>query len=175
MVKAGFTVDAGALPEPGIELPPEIPIGLSGTGAPSTTASALPAETARQIGGQMATAVANQTGADSVEIALDPEELGRVQMNLKTRGDVLTLTIIAERPETVDLMRRHIDQLSSEFRQMGYVDVTFSFGGSHTGAHGDPHQGSGEAGPSSETAETDHPDTPEDRPRIAASGLDMRL
>lgn len=177
LVKAGFVTELGMRPEHRGELPPDAPFGSAGHGSVSMTPSAPgnQADSARHIGGQLATAVANQTSADSVEIALDPEELGRVQMNLKTRGDVLTLTIIAERPETVDLMRRHIDQLSSEFRQMGYADVTFSFGGTHSGAHGDPHQRSGGRSEISETAETDRPDTPEDRPRIAANGLDMRL
>ncbi|MCE8538590.1 flagellar hook-length control protein FliK [Ruegeria pomeroyi] len=177
LVKEGFVAELGIRPEAGIELPPDMPFGSTGHGSMSMTPSAPgnQADSARHIGGQLATAVASQTGADSVEIALDPEELGRVQMNLKTRGDTLTLTIFAERPETVELMRRNIDQLSSEFRQMGYADVSFSFGGTHSGAHGDPHQRSGGRGEISETAETDRPDTAKDRPRIAASGLDMRL
>ncbi|RXL51583.1 flagellar hook-length control protein FliK, partial [Citrobacter sp. AAK_AS5] len=44
-----------------------------------------------------------------VELTLSPEELGRVRMTLTTQDGTLTLAIQAARPETIDLMRRHID------------------------------------------------------------------
>lgn len=137
--------------------------------------TAITAEAVRNIGGQLAAAVANRPDAGSVEIALDPEELGRVQMTLKTRGDILTLTIFADRPETLDLMRRHIDELSADFRDMGFADVSFSFGGSQSETGDDTEQRSNGGEPKMHTPESLPSIEPENRLRIATSGLDIRL
>nr|WP_269800946.1 flagellar hook-length control protein FliK [Albibacillus kandeliae] len=64
----------------------------------------------------------------AVEISLSPEELGRVHMTLSTRDTGLVLVVNADRADTLDLMRRHIDQLGQEFRRMGYQDIGFEFG-----------------------------------------------
>lgn len=63
-----------------------------------------------------------------VEVALRPEELGHVRITLATRDDAIHVTIHAERPETADLMRRHIEVLANEFRGLGYREVGFDFG-----------------------------------------------
>lgn len=54
-----------------------------------------------------------------IEVALDPPELGRVRLAVSEVGGVMTLTIMAERPETADLMRRHLGVLAEELRQAG--------------------------------------------------------
>lgn len=41
----------------------------------------------------------------------------------------LVVTIHADRPETLDLMRRHSEQLMQEFRQAGFERAELSFGG----------------------------------------------
>lgn len=69
-----------------------------------------------------------------VELTLSPEELGRVRMTLTTQDGTLTLTIQADRPETIDLMRRHIDQLAQDFRDLGFTNLNFSFGQDGTAA-----------------------------------------
>lgn len=70
-----------------------------------------------------------RTAADGpVEITLRPEELGRVRMHLTAVDQSVTLVISAERPETLDLMRRNIDQLAQDYRDLGYENVSFSFG-----------------------------------------------
>lgn len=61
------------------------------------------------------------------ELALNPEELGRVRMALSTSDNGLTLVISAERPETMDLIRRNIDDLAAEFRGLGFESLDFSF------------------------------------------------
>lgn len=63
-----------------------------------------------------------------IEIALSPQELGRVRMGIASDDGRITIHILAERPDTLDLMRRHIDQLGQSFRSMGYDEVSFSFG-----------------------------------------------
>ncbi len=63
-----------------------------------------------------------------VEVSLAPEELGRVRMTLTTVDHGMSVALQAERPETLDLMRRHIDQLARDFRDLGYSSISFSFG-----------------------------------------------
>ncbi|MBM2353202.1 flagellar hook-length control protein FliK [Sulfitobacter pseudonitzschiae] len=69
-----------------------------------------------------------QTSADrQIELTLNPAELGRVRMSLSTSDAGASVTIHADRPETLDLMRRNIGELESEFADMGYGDVDFAF------------------------------------------------
>ncbi len=132
------------------------------------------AETARAIAGQLAASISARPSTGGVEIALNPEELGRVSITLNGREDGFHLTIVAERPETLDLMRRHIAILSAEFEKLGYGDLSLDLNMSGDSAqHGDP----SESDPSSETVEmtreSDHeaPTLPTGPDR----GLDMRL
>lgn len=40
----------------------------------------------------------------------------------------MVVTVLADRPETLDLMRRHIDLLARDLQQMGYEGLSFAFG-----------------------------------------------
>lgn len=62
-----------------------------------------------------------------VEISLSPEELGKVRLTLHARDQGMAVTIQAERPETLDLMRRHIDSLARDMRDLGFSSLSFSF------------------------------------------------
>lgn len=113
----------------------------------------------------------------SVELVLSPEELGRVRMTLTTQDGALTLAIRADRAETADLMRRHIDQLAQDFRDLGFTDLSFSFG------RGDTAPGAGRASPPA-GAQPSAPDSaPAPLPAVTGSapsresdgGLDLRL
>lgn len=84
-------------------------------------------EPGRMAAAQIASAVADARSRP-VEIALHPEELGRVRIALSATETGMAVSISAERPETLDLMRRHIDQLAQEFRRLGYSDIGFDFG-----------------------------------------------
>lgn len=107
-----------------------------------------------------------------VELRLDPQELGQVRMVLTSQDQALTLVMSAERPETLDLMRRHIDQLARDFQELGYTDLKFSFEDSQTGS--DP-QNSKQ--PKQRAAgEFTEPETVAQVLRLGAtSGLDIRL
>ena len=83
------------------------------------------AETARAVAGQMAAVVSARPGGGAIDIALNPEELGRLTITVNGRDDGMHLSITAERPETLDLMRRHISILSDEFRDIGFGDLSF--------------------------------------------------
>lgn len=93
-----------------------------------------PQNNSSQLRGDLAPHVARQlvevmTHAANrpVEIALSPHELGRVRMSIVADDNAITVNIVAERGETVDLMRRHIDQLGQTFRSMGYDQINFEF------------------------------------------------
>lgn len=113
-----------------------------------------------------------------VELTLSPEELGRVRMTLTTQDGTLTLAIQADRPETIDLMRRHIDQLAQDFRDLGFTNLNFSFG------HGDSTAGNRQEQETTDQRSADRPENNGARaPRLldrraqsgAGGGLDLRL
>jgi len=63
-----------------------------------------------------------------VEVTLSPEELGRVRMMVTQSDGGVTIQFNAEKPETLDAMRRNIDDLAAELGDLGFSDMTFSFG-----------------------------------------------
>lgn len=95
-------------------------------------AADLNREIARQIGAQVM-----NLGHGRFEMSLSPSELGRVEMWLQDTDNRLTLIINTERPETLDLMRRHIGLLEQEMRQLCFGSLTLQLGadgsaGSHS-------------------------------------------
>jgi Flagellar hook-length control protein FliK len=62
-----------------------------------------------------------------VELSLNPQDLGRVRLTLHSRDGILTVNVAAERPETLLFLRRHIDQLATQLRDVGYQDLSFAF------------------------------------------------
>ena len=66
-----------------------------------------------------------------VEVRLSPEELGRVRLAM-TPGDAgMTVQVTAERQETLDLIRRHIDMLANDLKDQGFSNLSFSFAKGH--------------------------------------------
>ncbi|WP_171236108.1 flagellar hook-length control protein FliK [Ruegeria sp. HKCCA6837] len=86
------------------------------------------AEIARAIAGQLAASIQGRAGSGAMEIALNPEELGRVSIVLNGRDDGMHMTIATERPETLELMRRHLSVLAEEFQKLGYGELNFDLG-----------------------------------------------
>lgn len=131
----------------------------------------LPPQTLRQIAD-----ILTQMPARPVEIALSPEELGRLRMTVRVSEGSIIVNMLAERPETLDLLRRHIDHLSEDFQSMGFENIAFSFAGEGGSAADD--------GPAeNRTTLFADLDAEEPGPHIAshpskgisASGLDLRL
>ncbi len=157
---------------------PTLREGLAGQttreGAPIIPSLPPRAETARTIAGQMAAAISARPGSGGVEIALNPEELGRVSITLNGRDDGVHMVIMAERPETLDLMRRHIAILSAEFEKLGYeglsLDLGMSNGASSESEHTEPEQAfmADDTGSVAESAAPTMRISPD-------RGLDMRL
>jgi flagellar hook-length control protein FliK len=95
--------------------------------ASNAVTAPLRSDLAPHVARQMIEVMA-QAAHRPTEIALSPQELGRVRMSVVTEDGSITVNIIAERPETLDLMRRHIDQLGQTFKSMGYESINFAFG-----------------------------------------------
>lgn len=130
-------------------------------------------EVGRTIATQIADTVARQADRP-VEIALNPEELGRVRMILSTSDSGVTVMIAAERPETHDLIRRHIDLLAAELRRLGYDEIGFEFSGDGSGSSSTT--GTDPADSSEFESETpDHQQPFQHTQRLTSSALDLRL
>ena len=111
-----------------------------------------------------------------VEIALNPRELGRVRMSISAVEAGITVNVIAERPETLDLMRRNIDQLAREFQSIGYEDINFAF------AEGEAQQNFAEdqeGAPEQHKTQLDLVSIEDEQPprqeTSASSGIDIRI
>ncbi|MEM0947072.1 MAG: flagellar hook-length control protein FliK [Pseudomonadota bacterium] len=134
-------------------------------------AADIPRPAAHQIAGVL------HAAPGTLDVTLTPEELGRVSLTLNTQDGVLTVQVSAERPETLDLLRRHVDLLTQEAHAAGFEDVAFGFsdrGGSGDAAH---RHASGEPAKSDRSRDVAVPaQTPQVyRSRADVSGLDLRL
>lgn len=149
-------------------MPPERPFGM----APTEMRQAEAPTAQRPLPQQLAAAV---TGAADgrVEIRLDPEELGRVVLQMQSDGDRISLTITTERAETSDLLRRHLQELAQEFRALGYRSIDLGFGGGDGARSG---AGWGQATPAAlPTDASDEAPQSVAKPAPGKAGLDLRL
>lgn len=64
----------------------------------------------------------------AVELSLAPTELGHVKFQIHQQPDSVRVVLTAERPETLDLLRRNAEQLLQEFKHAGFSDASLSFG-----------------------------------------------
>ena len=154
-------------------LPGLIPPALPPSRPAPTVAGPLAHALAHALpGGLHATLVKAATTArrdDQVELTLAPVELGRVRFALATSGDQVQVTLSVERPETLDLLRRHAEDLRAEFRAAGFGGAALNFGHWGQNQRGEP-----DPVAFAETAAATPPQ-PMPRTRFAAPGLDLRL
>ncbi len=136
------------------------------------TRSELPQHMARQI----AEAMQNMPNRP-VEIRLNPEELGRVRLGVSSTEGNIMVTILAERPETGDLMRRHINALETAFQELGYSDINFAFAGeSDSGqAENENGDGNGFGKPQHDAVGTDESPVQLHLNAAPVTGVDIRL
>ncbi len=66
-------------------------------------------------------------GTGTFEVSLSPEELGKVTVSVNADEGRLTVLVTAERPETLDLLRRSMDVLREEATRAGFSDLDLSF------------------------------------------------
>ena len=171
-----FKPDPATTRTAGTDLPDETILAarLDAPATPSSRAEVPPPNLPTPVHDQIARA-ARSLGEGQLEIRLSPEELGQVRMTLRPREDGIALLLTADRPETLDLMRRHAGDLVRALNAAGYdsVDLTFTGGQARSGD------------PRAETmfgAETNDPEgtapvapAVPGPPRVAAGGLDLRL
>ncbi len=110
----------------------------------------------RNIAAQIAQAMQHGRAERPMELVLSPAELGRVRISMQASEGGMTVQVIADRPETLDLMRRHIDVLAQEFHDIGFGSASFAFG------HGAADSESGDGGSATENAHQTTADTEDD-------------
>lgn len=115
----------------------------------------------------------HRTGDNRVEIRLNPDELGRVQIQMTTTEAGIVMSMISERPETSELLRRHIDLLAQEFEGMGYADVEFKF--DEEGANGGQQATPNHERPAENKTDTVKNHEHRETPTMALSGIDIRI
>lgn len=115
------TPDSKTFPDPLIGFaataPPPRDLAATHDLLAATRAAASP-EPHRQIADAIV-----RTRSGQVEIMLDPVELGRVTVLLGEDGNPGRIAVFVERPETLELIRRHSDQLLRDLRENGMPDA----------------------------------------------------
>ncbi len=76
---------------------------------------------------QTLVSLAKHDEKQGVALRLDPVELGAIQVTMRGDDKAMTITVIVDRPETRDLLRKHADQFVADLRQSGITSPTISF------------------------------------------------
>ena len=82
----------------------------------------------------------NADAARNIEISLDPVELGKIHLSLQPSEGGMTVQVTAERPETLDLMRKSVSELQADIMELGYSDVGFEWGRGDRQPYNDPNE-----------------------------------
>lgn len=149
-------------------LAPATTTGQTVRAYPVLFAAAEPQRVTQQI------AEAVRRGTDgAIELALSPKELGSVRMSIQATETGTAIVMIAERDETMQLLRRHAEMLHDAFRDLGLGTLDLSFGGRDgKAARPDPRASGAPGFGLSEIA--DAPQQPT-TPRMVSGGLDLRM
>lgn len=100
----------------------------SPTSGPSGLGPFPPGFAERTVIPQLVQAAQKGSAPGVVDLTLEPPELGRIEIALEIGDKGIRATLIAERPWTGDLLRRHAEMLSQEFQDAGFADVDLDFG-----------------------------------------------
>lgn len=147
---------------------------------PDTNAAAQPARSAaaaeyHRLQPQIMPVLVAQLGQEGsrVEVVLSPQDLGRLHFDIRHSGDEIRILVSAERPETLDTLRRHADQILQDLRQAGFAGAGLGFGaGQQRGPLPEPALPDVDIAPSPPGLPGLRPTAP---PRPPAAGLDLRL
>lgn len=110
-----------------------------------------------------------------IELTLSPEELGRVRMTLHNNDGNMSVTVSVERPETLELLRRNIEMLASQLREIGYKDISFEFTSQGNNFTGNDAAHPGDTPDSDPPPETDQPLEPIHISLTEPGRVDIRL
>jgi hypothetical protein len=150
----------------------------AGPGQGSMAGGGQASALAQQVGQQLGEAMRAGAGGGRLDVTLQPEDLGRMRLVFTPTDSGLTVSVSAERPETLDLLRRNIDLLARDLAGQGFTDVAFDFGASaQNGGDADAAEPTATASVPSHAGEGDTP--PGGAAPAAARGgtasLDLRL
>ncbi|MEH6774454.1 MAG: flagellar hook-length control protein FliK, partial [Cereibacter changlensis] len=108
------------------EMPLSVPRDIAG---PTRSGPADQSAPPRPLPPEVAPALVDlaKGSGGGVEVALSPAELGSVTLRMEQEGAGLRVTVSADRPDTLDLLRRNADQLQQELRTAGFAGSSFSF------------------------------------------------
>ena len=155
---------------------------LSASTLPGAGASvAIQATTLPNLATQLVQTLAQRPDG-TTEIALSPDELGHVRVTLQADAqnpDRIIVMLSFERPETLDLFRRHADQLAEALRDAGFSGADIGFGRSEGGENRDARSDPPPDPLATDASPADLPTGPAHHHpalRLAATGtLDLRL
>lgn len=132
-------------------------------------------ETPRLVAQQVADVIrASRDG--TLEVTLRPEELGRLSLSFNGDGNTLSVSLSADRPETLDLIKRNLALLEQDLRDLGYDSLNFAFddGGGRDGQSDDPRDPATAAGQGL-ASEDAQPPNANLSAYAARGGVDLRL
>lgn len=97
--------------------------------APQSSVSfTTPAQQASHVASQVGAAIRSNGASSTIEVRLDPPDLGRVRIEFAMdTPDAVKAVVSAERPDTLDHMRRHASHLIDELKFAGFGDVNLEF------------------------------------------------
>ncbi len=83
---------------------------------------------------QIVAAMRTERNGNAVEVRLDPPELGRVRMEFSMEtADAIKGVLYAERSETLDHLRRNVNDLLAGLKAAGFSSIDLSFSGENIG------------------------------------------
>lgn len=114
------------------QTPPEMAFAVGQVEAPRhappieiATSRHIPASPVHQVVETLAALPPDTPGR--IELTLTPDNLGKLHFDMRTEAGGLSIVLSAERPDTLDLMRRHLPELMAELKQAGVQTGSFSF------------------------------------------------
>ncbi len=113
-------------------------------------------------------------GAGQIDLTLTPEDLGSVRFEMKQEAGGMAVVLFAERPETLDLIRRNVADLISELNDAGVQTSGFAFGtwSERQGQPEKPKAGLTDLSPDEQPTRQSPPPR---QATLAAGGLDLRF
>lgn len=129
---------------------------------------------------QIVDAIQARVTADKViEVSLNPAELGRLKLSLTPAENGMVINVMAERTETIEMIRRNLTDLEQAFLDMGHENITFSFDqsgdfGKHAEQQHSKFHSDGIDGPD-HVASNSGPFIQDPRDQIITSGIDIRV
>lgn len=108
---------------------PDLPVRPAATALPLAPVVSPSAEAVLAAANIRAITEAMALGSlgDRIEVRLDPPELGRVSIDMAVDGNRVSAVVSADRPETLDLLRRHVDMLQRELGASGFGGADIGF------------------------------------------------